>query len=416
MSSTAYFESATVKASNAAPRIESIDIFRGLTMAVMIFVNALSDGAHGLPWWTYHAKAEWDVMTYVDMVFPFFLFIVGMSIPLSVEQRLRRHPSVAKLWLHVVIRTVSLVGLGLILANADLADASRMGISGSVWGLLGLISAALYLNVYPKSLRFPRYATYLRALGLAGVFVAFAIFRRARPDGSSGWIDTSYPEILGLIGLAYIASSILYIPTRSWRWSAPVGFVLMAGLNVCCAARIFGLPVRLPIYVWPFDNGAHVSLVMAGIVTSQIFLGSNHEGRERPPAKSATLKALLFALIVFVGGWLAIPLGISKIRATPTWSIWSISAAVIVFTMLYWICDQKGLTNWAFLLRPAGANTLLTYLLPDLWFFVLGALGISWFDRHFSNGAAGVAKTTVFTVSMLILSWVLTRSKLRLQL
>ena len=56
----------------AAPRIISIDIFRGLTMAVMIFVNDLSS-VRGLPWWTYHAPARVDVMTYVDMVFPFFV-------------------------------------------------------------------------------------------------------------------------------------------------------------------------------------------------------------------------------------------------------------------------------------------------------------------------------------------------------
>ena len=70
----------------AAPRVVSIDVFRGLTMAVMIFVNELSS-AHGMPWWTEHAPGNVDVMTYVDMVYPFFLFIVGMSLPLSVEIR-----------------------------------------------------------------------------------------------------------------------------------------------------------------------------------------------------------------------------------------------------------------------------------------------------------------------------------------
>src|SRR5271168_2163640 len=48
----------TVANVSAAPRIVSIDIFRGLTMAVMIFVNEL-DGTRGLPWWTFHAHADW---------------------------------------------------------------------------------------------------------------------------------------------------------------------------------------------------------------------------------------------------------------------------------------------------------------------------------------------------------------------
>ena len=73
-----------------APRLASIDIFRGLTMVVMIFVNDLAD-VRGLPWWNYHMKADIDAMTYVDMVFPFFLFIVGLSIPLAIRQRLKKN-------------------------------------------------------------------------------------------------------------------------------------------------------------------------------------------------------------------------------------------------------------------------------------------------------------------------------------
>ena len=84
-------------------RIQSIDIFRGITLAVMIFVNDF-DGTKGLPWWTFHAKARWDVMTYVDMVFPVFLFLVGMSLPIAIKARLRKNPSHLSLWTHVFMR------------------------------------------------------------------------------------------------------------------------------------------------------------------------------------------------------------------------------------------------------------------------------------------------------------------------
>src|SRR5260370_758869 len=100
-----------------APRVASIDIFRGLTMIVMVFVNDLA-AVKGLHWWNYHAPARVDAMTYVDMVFPAFLFILGMAIPLATEQRLRKDPSPAHLWLHIVSRSLSLLILGLILANA----------------------------------------------------------------------------------------------------------------------------------------------------------------------------------------------------------------------------------------------------------------------------------------------------------
>src|SRR6201995_2951861 len=102
----------TTTAGLSAPqRLASIDIFRGLTMVVMIFVNDLAS-VHGLPWWTYHAPAKINVMTYVDMVYPFFLFIIGLSIPLAIQARLKKNPSVPSLWMHIIIRSASLIVLG----------------------------------------------------------------------------------------------------------------------------------------------------------------------------------------------------------------------------------------------------------------------------------------------------------------
>jgi predicted acyltransferase len=394
----------------SAPRVVSIDIFRGLTMAVMIFVNQLAD-VRGLPWWTYHAYAQEDVMTYVDMVFPFFLFIVGMSMPLSVAQRLKRNPSLSALWLHVFLRMLGLLVLGLILANAEKCDPARMPISGGVWALLALLCAGLYLNVYGKSDRFPAYSRVLRFIGLFGVIALFAIFRRATPDGHSAWIDFSYPEILGLIALSYLAAAILYIPTRRWVWMQPVWFVLLVSLCVFSTAKILVFPDRIPLYVWPFGNGAMACIIMAGVVTSSIFIG---HGSKRTPRRAMAIAAC-FSLIVFAAGRVLTPLGISKIRATPTWSLYSIGAAVLVFALLYWVCDVKQWTGWAFLARPAGENTLTTYLLPDLWFFLSISLGIKFLNTHFVAGWPAVVKTIVFTFLILGVAWGLTKSKVRLQ-
>jgi heparan-alpha-glucosaminide N-acetyltransferase len=398
-----------------APRVVSIDIFRGLTIMVMIFVNELAE-VRGLPWWTYHAHANQDVMTYVDMVFPFFLFIVGMAMPLSIEQRLKRNASLPMLWLHVFVRSASLIVLGLILANADKVDPRRTGISGALWGLCALIFACLYLNVYAKSQRFSRYAGFLRAVGLIGVMVAFLIFRRTTTEGHAAWIDPEYPEILGLIGYTYFAAAVLYLPTRRWRWAAPTCLVLSLALCVATAARIVVLPRSFHWWVWPFSNGAMVCLVMAGIFTSQIFFGPHPAVNSRPPTRTATLTAISFALVALAAGWLSAPLGISKIRATPAWVLWNIGAAVLAFTLLYWICDRRGQTAWASLVRPAGSNTLLTYLLPDLWYFLLGTVGLTWFDTHFAFGWEGVIKSVVFTLLMLVLASMLTRARVRLQL
>jgi heparan-alpha-glucosaminide N-acetyltransferase len=393
-----------------APRVVSIDIFRGLTMAVMIFVNQLSD-VRGLAWWTYHAHAQEDVMTYVDMVFPFFLFVVGMSMPLSVAQRLKRNPSLPALWLHVLLRVLGLLVLGLILANAKKCDPVQMRISGSLWALLALLCAGLYLNVYEKSDRFPAYPWILRFIGLFGVVALLAIFRRATPDGHSAWIDFSYPEILGLIALSYLAVSILYIPTRRWVWMQPVWFVLLVSLCVFSTARILAFPNRVSLYFWPFGNGAMACIIMAGVITSLICVGS---GSDLNPRRAIGFAAC-FGLLTLAAGRVLTPLGISKIRATPAWSLYSIGAAVLIFALLYWVCDVKQWTGWAFFARPAGENTLTTYLLPDLWYFLSISLGITFIDTHFVAGWPAVVKTFAFTFFILGVSWALTKSKVRLQ-
>ncbi len=332
------------------------------------------------------------------------------------SEKLRCYPSQPALWWHVVQRFVSLLALGLILANAEKADHVRMGISGSLWALLGLLCCALYLDVYPKSLRFPAYSTILRGVGLAGAILLFAIFRRTTESGQAVWIDFSYPEILGLIAYSYLATSVLYIPTRRWKWAAAVWFILLTVLCIGIAGRWIPVLGHLPLYIWPFGNGAMGCLIMAGAVTSQIYLGLDPSLNRRPAPKTAITAALIFGAITLAAGCLTIPLGISKIRATPSWALWSIGAAVLSYTFLYWLCDRKGQTSWAFLFKSAGSNTLLTYLLPDLTYFLLGVLGVTWLDSHFTIGAPAVIKTFVFTIFMLILSTLLTRARVRLQL
>ena len=395
----------------AGRRIVSIDIFRGITMAVMIFVNELS-GVGGMPWWTRHAPGRLDYMTYVDMVFPFFLFAVGMSLPLSVAQRLKRNPSLPALWLHIASRSIALIVLGLILANADKADPARMAMNGSAWGLLGLLGAMLYLGVYGTSEKAKAVGRILRAIGLAGVILLLAIFRRNTPSGHAGWLDFSYPEILGLIGFSYFAAAILYVPTRRRAWAPWMWFVLLMALCALSSVRWTAFPSRLPIYAWPFGNGAMCSMVMAGASVSSIFLDGGTKGG---PHK-ATLAGAGFAALALVAGRLLTPLGVSKIRATPTWCLYSIAAATLLFTVLYWVCDVKGGRRWVAAFRPAGLNTLLTYLLPDLWYFALGSAGIAYFGTHWNTGWPGVARTAAFTVAMLGVAAALTRAKVRLQL
>jgi heparan-alpha-glucosaminide N-acetyltransferase len=344
------------------------------------------------------------------MVFPFFLFIVGMSMPLAINRRLKKNPSTASLWLHVLSRSAGLVVLGLILANAEKADPVRMGLNPNVWALLGLVGGVLFWFAPSRGQRGSRVFRWLRFVGLALLVLTFALFRRGPGHGAGVWIDGSYPEILGLIGYTYLAASILYIPFRRWLW-APLAW--MVALTAFCGFLIaHHVRLHVPLYFWPFGSGALASIIMAGVVTSSIFLGPH---RWQSLAQRMQL-AFGFAAAMFVSGWLLTPLGISKIRATPTWCLYSSGAAVLCFALLYWVCDIREKTAWARLVRPAGENTLLTYLLPDFYFFLTSLAGFTFIDQHFSSGTLGVARAAIFTLVMLGFSALLTRLHIRMQL
>ena len=73
-------------------RVLSIDVFRGIIIFTMVFVNELA-GIADVPQWMKHLPANVDGMTFVDLVFPAFLFIVGMSIPFAIQARTNKGDS-----------------------------------------------------------------------------------------------------------------------------------------------------------------------------------------------------------------------------------------------------------------------------------------------------------------------------------
>ena len=94
------------------PRLNSLDVFRGLTIAAMILVNDAGDWKH-VYWPLEHA--EWNGWTPTDLVFPFFLFIVGVAMVLSFDARRAKGATRAALLLHALKRAAIIFALGIFL-------------------------------------------------------------------------------------------------------------------------------------------------------------------------------------------------------------------------------------------------------------------------------------------------------------
>ncbi len=384
-------------------RIASVDIFRGLVILVMIFVNDVA-GVKGLPWWTYHMPPGADGMTYVDMVFPSFLFILGMAIPLALERRLGKGATPGNLALHITLRSLGLVVLGILLANNERVSGELSGLNPTAWRLLAFLGVGLAWNQYPRMGRRTLYRI-LRYTGFALLAVMFAIFRRNAGHGEAAWLSFRYWEILGLLGCAYFATAFLYLAFRKTPRAFPALLVILVALN---AASTIGWPdgVKAWLRYFPFEAGL-CSMSMAGVVASLLLLDPARPFRRR------AILGVAYAALLLAAGWALAPLGISKNHDTPAWCMYSVGADVLLFLLVYWVADVKHRTRWAGFVYPAGSNTLTTYLLPWVW----GAIPfLADFPDRWSVGLPGVVRSLVFTAVILALAGLLTRMKVRLQL
>src|ERR1700685_1787024 len=95
----------TLPIATASTRVLSVDILRGITIAFMILVNDPGDWSHV---YSQLDHAPWNGFTATDLVFPNFLFLVGVSIILSIQSRTRRGDSRSTLALHMLRRAATL--------------------------------------------------------------------------------------------------------------------------------------------------------------------------------------------------------------------------------------------------------------------------------------------------------------------
>lgn len=363
-------------------RILSVDAFRGTTFVLMLFVNFLA-GARGVPSWLLHVDGSADGMGLADIVFPGFLFAVGMSIPFGVNSRMARGDSPARVFGHSAYRALALVLMGVFMVNAESGyDAAAMPMPIAAWSLAFYAGAALVWGVY----RFDS-ALLNRCLRGAGVLLLAGLALAWRGSGGT-MMSPQWWGILGLIGWAYLAGALLYQLARGRL--APLLAAIAAGVALYAFAHASGFGTALS------GHAIHSVIVLAGMVCALLFFDGKHAAARR------LRRAGLFAAALAASGWLLhhwYP--VSKIGATPPWALYCGALCVAVFALLYWLVDVLAVRRWTALVEPAATSPLITYLLP----FAIGA-AISLAGAHFRpallEGGGALLSGAVFTATIVL--------------
>ncbi|MDF2187179.1 DUF5009 domain-containing protein [Paraflavitalea sp. CAU 1676] len=390
-------------------RILSIDVFRGITILVMIFVNDVA-GVSGIPVWMKHMPADADAMTFVDIVFPAFLFIVGMSLPFALNNRLAKGDTFWKLQGHIAWRTIGLLVLGVFMVNGEGGyNEAAMGMSIHLWSLLFYCCAILVWNVYPFKNK--NWSLVLNAIGAVGLII-LALLYKGGDDGTRG-LTPQWWGILGLIGWAYLFSCIIYQLVRGRL----IGLLIM--IVVCVGWYVVGrLPVAEHYAVLRWMSGqaghaSHTGIVLCGVVLSLIYF-------ERKGIQTNTqrfMAAIIFMLVMAIAAWALRPLhGISKIYATPSWCLYCVAICSALFSLLYWLTDVKKVSGWTAFFKPAAANPLLIYILPSILYHLQVLFGLYFMPHAFHEGWLGVAWSAVYALLIMGIAILLNKAKIRLHL
>ena len=396
----------------SSSRLRSIDIFRGLTILTMVFVNDLAS-VRDIPWWMKHMPEDRSGLTFVDVVFPAFLFIVGMAIPFALERRLNRGDSLWSVWRHILVRTAGLLVLGVMMVNIHDLNAIASGMSRSWWSLLLFVGAILLWNIYPADSARRRIIGHgLRGVG-AGLLVYLALVYRGGVSGSEHWLLTSWWGILGLIGWAYLTCAALYLAFRRHLAAVAGSIGLLVLLYVADKTGALDGLQSIRQFLWLGGQiGGHGSITAAGMLAAMIL----REGSAAHTVHARLRALLILSFFLALGGLFLEPLyGVNKVAATPAWCLYCSAISVLIITALYWIVDIRGWSRWADFVGPAGRDPLLAYILPDMYYALLGITGLSFAGTALGAGIPGIARSLVTALATLFLTHRITKSGLHLR-
>lgn len=385
-----------------------IDVFRALTMLLMIFVNDLWT-LYDIPAWLGHVSASDDGMGVADVVFPMFIFIVGLSIPYAISNRIKKGENNTMLVSHILARSLALIVMGVYHVNLEYYNQELTVLSKPIWQIA--ITVGFFLVWLDFSdFKNPKIKRLCQSFGIVLLIALAAIYEGGTLDEPQ-WMRFYWWGILGLIGWGYLVVSLLFLWCRGnikWLWvmfSALLSFSVFEKLG-----WLEGVKFVKP-YIWLIDNGSLPAICMAGVIVSIYFRAYFTKGKFVP--FWGFLISFSVGNILF--GLLTRPLwGIHKIGSSPSWVALCIGISILVFMFLTWLVELQKKKEWFSWIEPAGTSTLTCYLLPYIHYGLLSLSGLS-LPLVLRTGGIGIVKSLLYALIVIAITGVLERKRIRLK-
>lgn len=357
-------------------RLESLDVLRGLTVAGMILVNN-GYGQSFAPL----GHSKWNGLTPCDLVFPFFLFMVGVSIFIS----LSRHAGEPGMVWKIVKRTILMFVIGVALHAWDMfvwgESVAEIASHLRIWGVLQRIAlsycfAALFFNYFRGKYL---WRTIISLLVLYGAILI---------------LGNGYSEIGAENWLAKVDRSLFgdHIYKKVLDGRSPVDPEGLVGVVAGIAHTLIGV--------------AFGRAIMTGKDTAE-----------------KVLKVLIIAMTIGIAGYLlSYGLPLNKRIWSPSYTLVTCSMAGGLLGLFTWLIDEKGHNQWCRVFKWFGMNALGIYVLSEMLPCVIGVTGVSaaiydfWSMIMGANEWASLCYALTIDAVMALVAWALYKKNIYIKI
>lgn len=346
-------------AANPAGRLVSLDVFRGITIAGMVLVN--NPGTWSNIYWPLE-HAEWNGWTPTDLVFPFFLFIVGVSITLAFARRVEEGSVKRDLYLRVLKRSAIIFGLGLFLNGFPYFNLGTIRIAGVLQriAICYLIASLIFLTTKART----------QLLIAVALLIAYCLVmtKLAAPGYAPGDLSKE----------GSIASFIDRVVLRQHIWRQ---------------GRVY-------------DPEGLLSTIPA-VVTTLLGILTGHWLRSERSRFEKVVGMFVAGAICVALGWAWNPFfPINKALWTSSYVLFTAGLALEFLALCYWAIDIHGYRRWAWPFEVFGVNALALFVGTGLMVKLMGLLHVQgWIFRNLFLSWAQPINASLFYAIAFILLW-----------